>query len=54
MERKLSGEIQLSEGQKIVSVDSAAYRAIEETMGSYGFALVLCLFPVAMYVFICI
>lgn len=53
MERKLSEEIQLSEGQRIVSVDSAAYRAIEETMGSYGFALVLCFFLLlCMFLFV--
>lgn len=44
MERKLREEIPLGEGQRIVSVDSAAYRAMEETMGSYGFALVFCFF----------
>lgn len=53
MERKLNEDIQLGNGQRIVSVDSATYRAIEGIMGSYGFAVVLCFFLLlCMFLFV--
>lgn len=53
MERKLNEDIHLGNGQRIVSVDSATYRAIEGIMGSYGFAVVLCFFLLlCMFLFV--
>lgn len=50
MEQQLQEDIRLKEGQRIVSMDSAAYRAVEGMLGSYGFAalfsflILLCMF----------
>ena len=50
MEQQLQKDIRLEEGQRIVSMDSAAYRAVEGMLGSYGFAalfsflILLCMF----------
>ena len=35
----LTNNIKLNEGQRIVSMNPAEYRAISEMMGSYGFAV---------------
>ena len=50
MEQQLQEDIRLEEGQRIVSMDSATYRAVEGMLGSYGFAalfsflILLCMF----------
>lgn len=50
MEQQLQEDIRLEEGQRIVNMDSAAYRAVEGMLGSYGFAalfsflILLCMF----------
>ncbi|MFR2749607.1 hypothetical protein [Eubacterium ramulus] len=50
MEQQLQKDIRLEEGQRIVSMDSVAYRAVEGMLGSYGFAalfsflILLCMF----------
>ena len=50
MEQQLQKDIRLEEGQRIVSMDSATYRAVEGMLGSYGFAalfsflILLCMF----------
>jgi hypothetical protein len=40
MEQQLQEDIRLKEGQRIVSMDSAAYRAVEGMLGSYGFTAI--------------
>ena len=50
MVQQLQKDIRLEEGQRIVSMDSAAYRTVEGMLGSYGFAalfsflILLCMF----------
>ena len=50
MEQQLQEDIRLKEGQRIGCMDSAAYRAVEGMLGSYGFAalfsflILLCMF----------
>lgn len=39
IEHMLTNNIKLNEGQRIVSMNPAEYRAISEMMGSYGFAV---------------
>lgn len=41
MEQKLTKDVELQEGQRVISRDSAVYRAMEGMAGSYGFAAVL-------------
>lgn len=40
IENKLKEDVRLTEDQRIVSTDSAFYRAVEGMMGSLGFAVV--------------
>ena len=53
MEQQLQEDIRLEEGQRIVSMDSASYRAVEGMLGSYGFAALFSfLILLSMFLFI--
>ena len=52
MEQQLQKDIRLEEGQRIVSMDSAAYRAVEGMLGSYGFAALFSFSDSAVYDFL--
>lgn len=53
IEHMLTNNIKLNEGQRIVSMNPAEYRAISEMMGSYGFAVFfLVMVLLSMFLFI--
>ena len=50
MEQQLQKDIRLEEGQRIVSMDSAAYRAVEGMLGSYWICSLVLFSDSAVYV----
>ena len=53
IENKLKEDVRLTEDQRIVSTDSAFYRAVEGMMGSLGFAVVFS-FLILLCMFLCV